>query len=62
MSQTDILDKFSAMWMMTLPGDRLSYYRTSDVAKMRESVYSVTDEIANTVGFYPVTGETELVS
>ena len=49
-----ILERFAAMLMMTLPGDRISFYETSDVAKMRKSINGVTDGIVNALGFYPV--------
>jgi hypothetical protein len=50
------------MAMMTLSGDRLSYYKTSDVAKMRKKVQSQVDFINKSLGFYPIIAETELLS
>ena len=35
LSTPDIMDKYAALLMMILPGDRLTYYKESDVAKMR---------------------------
>lgn len=32
LSQDQLMQEFAAMIMMVLPGDRLSYYQTSDVA------------------------------
>mmetsp|Transcript_38324 Transcript_38324/g.50277 ORF Transcript_38324/g.50277 Transcript_38324/m.50277 type:complete len:175 (-) Transcript_38324:1750-2274(-) len=61
-SQENILERFAAMLMMTLPGDRLSYYETSDVAKMREKVQDVTNEINDALGFYPVIAHTQLLT
>ena len=53
-SQPNILDNYAQMFMMTLPGDRLSFYRTSNVAKMRSDIFSYTNEIAAALGDYPV--------
>ena len=61
LSTPDILETFSSMWMMTLPGDRLSYYKTSSVAKMRENIYDIVNGITETVGFWPVNAQTSLL-
>ena len=50
------------MLMMVLPGDRLSYYKESDVSKMRAKIYDYTNEIATTLGYYPVSGSTALLN
>ena len=42
------------MFMMTMPGDRLDFYKTSNVAKMRKNVFAYTNEIAAALGDYPV--------
>ena len=42
------------MFMMTMPGDRLDFYKTSNVAKMRKDVFAYTNEIAAALGDYPV--------
>ena len=49
------------MFMFMLPGDRLSYYQTSDVAKMRENVYEVMNTIDETLGFWPLKGSNQLL-
>lgn len=57
LSQPKILEEFAEMFMMTLPGDRLDFYKTSDVAKMRKNIYAYTNEIAAALGEYPVTAK-----
>ena len=48
------MGSYAQMLMMVLPDDRLSYYQTSDVAKMRSKVYDYTNSIVETLGFYPL--------
>lgn len=48
------METYASELMMTLPGNRLDYYQTSDVSKMRSSIYNVTNEIVETLGFYPL--------
>lgn len=50
------------MLMMTMPGNRLSYYETSDVAKMRISVFGETKKITDEIGFYPTQANTKLLT
>ena len=50
------------MLMMTMPGDRLSYYMTSDVAEMRLSVFDETEKITRELGFYPTQANTKLLT
>lgn len=57
-SQENVLERFAAMIMMTLPGDRLSYYETSDVAVMRERILGETNDIVSALGFYPLQADT----
>lgn len=57
----NLMDEFAGMLMMVLPGDRLSYYRTADVAKMRSEIYDYTNEIVDTLGFYPVLANNALL-
>ena len=35
----NLMESFAALIMFVLPGDRLSYYETSNVSKMREQIY-----------------------
>jgi len=46
------------MLMMTLPGDRLSFYETSNVSEMRKNIGDVTDKIINALGFFPAVADT----
>ena len=46
LSEPDVLEMFATQFVMTLPGNRLSYYQTSDVAKMRSSIFAVTNDIS----------------
>ena len=39
------MENYTALFMMILPGDRLSYYKTSDVAEMRYNIFKVTNAI-----------------
>ena len=55
------METYASYLMMVLPGDRLSYYQTSDVAKMRESIYDITNEMVETLGFFPIEGSNELL-
>ena len=49
----NVLEHYASMLMFTMPGNRLSAYETSDVAKMRRSIYGEVDKITNEIGFYP---------
>ena len=62
LSQDNILEQYATMLVMTLPGDRLSYYKTSDVSKMRSNIYSIMNDITLTLGFYPVKGTNTLLN
>ena len=62
LKRPDIMERYASMLMMTLPGDRLSYYQTTDVAKMRESIYKYTNKITQSLGFFPIEANTALVS
>jgi ABC-type antimicrobial peptide transport system permease subunit len=55
LSEPKRLEMFAALLMMTLPGDRDSYYQDSDVAVIRGNVYAYTDEISEALGFFPLT-------
>ena len=55
------METFASYLIMVLPGDRLSYYKTSDVTVMRENIYEVTNEIVETLGFYPLVGDNALL-
>ena len=48
--------------MMTLGKNRIKYYQTSSVAKMRENVYGKTNEITEFLGFYPLKASNKLMS
>ena len=61
LSTPNIMETYASYLMMVLPGDRLSYYQTSDVAKMRESIYDITNEMVETLGFFPIEGSNELL-
>ena len=61
-SQPDILNQFASMLMMTLGKNRIKYYQTSSVAKMRENVYGKTNEITEFLGFYPLKASNKLMS
>lgn len=61
LEQPDTINTYASMLMMVLPGDRLSYYKESDVAQMRAKIYDVTNEIANTLGYYPTLSYTDLL-
>ena len=39
LSRPNILEDFAEMFVMTLPGDRISYYKTSNVEKLRHDVF-----------------------
>ena len=54
LSTPNIMEKFAETLMFVLPGDRISYYKTNDIAAMRKSVYDVVNEITETLGFYPL--------
>ena len=47
---------------MTLGKNRIKYYQTSSVAKMRENVYGKTNEITEFLGFYPLKASNKLMS
>ena len=55
LSRPNILEDFAEMFVMTLPGDRISYYKTSDVEKLRHDVFAHTNQLASALGDYPVT-------
>ena len=52
---------YASQLIMTLPGDRIKYYQTSDVSKMRSEIYGVTNQIAGTLGLYPLVAENKLL-
>jgi hypothetical protein len=62
MSQPKIMEKFAAMLMMTLPDDRMKYYESTDVGDMRAKIFDYTDEITETLGFYPVIADNALLA
>ena len=49
---------FSAMLAYTLPGDRMKFYETSDMAKMRQSINSEVDDVTEMIGSYPTLSKT----
>ena len=55
------MEQYAYMIMMVLPGDRTSYYRTSDIAAMRSSIFDYVNELTQKVGFYPLQSKTELL-
>ena len=55
------MEEFAMLIMMVLPGDRLSYYETSDVAKMRLHIYQIMNEITALGGDYPLSGQTDVL-
>ena len=55
------MEEFAGLIMMVLPGDRLGYYETSSVAKMRTSIYDVMNEISSLGGDYPLKGQNDLL-
>ena len=61
LSQPDILENFASMFMVMLPGDRLSYYKTSNVAKMKENIYEYMNSIDKTLGLFPMKGQNRLL-
>ena len=40
-----------------MPGERLEYYMTHDITKMRSKIFEKTNEITNSLGFYPVVAQ-----
>ena len=56
------MENFAGLIMMVLPGDRLSYYMTTDVAKMRFNIYEVMNEIVSLGGDYPLSGGNSLLN
>jgi len=56
MSTPNLMSNYASELVMTLPGDRMGYYETSDVSKMRSNVFEVTNDIVETLGFYPLEG------
>ena len=51
-----MLDYFTAMLVMVLPGDRLSYYQTSNIAEMRSSIFGFTNGLVDELGYFPAVG------
>jgi len=47
---------------MTLPGIRTDYYESTDVAEMRKKIFDYTNEITETLGFYPIIAYNGLLS
>lgn len=62
LSQPEILEKFAALLIMTLPGIRTDYYESTDVAEMRKKIFDYTNEITKTLGFYPIIAYNGLLS
>ena len=52
----NLMEDFTTVILMVLPGDRLNYYETSNVAKMRADIYQVMNEISSLGGDYPLKG------
>ena len=50
------MEEFAGLIMMVLPGDRLGYYETSNVSKMRTNIYDIMNEISSLGGDYPLIG------
>ena len=57
----NLIYDYAGLLMMLLPGDRAEYYRTSDIAEMRASIFDVVDTITELTGFYPIRAQTALL-
>lgn len=55
------MENYASQLIMTLPGDRVKYYQTSDVSKMKSEIYGISNEITGTLGFYPLVTENKLL-
>jgi len=56
------MEKFAALLMMTLPNDRMKYYESTDVGVMRSKIFDYTNEITETLGFYPLIADNALLA
>ena len=61
LSTPDLMYQYASLIMLVIPGDRASYYQTSDVAKMRVNVFDFVDQLTLDLGFYPLKGFTNLL-
>jgi hypothetical protein len=53
---------YADMLMYTLPSPRYSYYENSDYDVIQANVLAKVNEVINSLGFYPVTSQTALLS
>lgn len=52
LSQPDIMYEYAYLVMMVLPGERANYYRTSNIAAMRASIFDYNNDLTGKLGFY----------
>ncbi len=61
LSEPNMMYGFAQMLAYTLPGDRISFYQTSDMAKMRSRVVGELSDLTKTIGTYPPVSQTAIL-